>query len=170
MKKVIAAAVCLVIMCVLLVGCDSGEECRHDYNAEYVCSKCGEKKECTLEIIGQDYADEMMKIAKVKAGDLTGNFEIVVLGKEDTVENLKNYIITPTVDTEDITGGLFVKLDVTMGGKDVLFTVYYNFALQFGKKQAEPLTFTYEGSEETWTLDVIKGNKTILFESAIANE
>lgn len=163
MKRVIAVVACLVIICNIFVGCDSGE-CQHEHIEEYVCTECGEAVECTLEILARDYADEMMEQAKINAGDLTGNFQIVVLGKEETVQNLQNYKISPSIDTEDITGGLFVKLDVTMGGAEVLFTVYYNFALQFASEQENDLVFTYDGSDEAWALEVIEGNKTILFE------
>ena len=62
--------------------------------------------------------------------------------------------------------GLFVKFDVTYGGADVLFTIYYNFGLQFSEEQSENVELTYDGIE-TWSLDVVENNKTILFEYSI---
>ena len=139
---------------------------KHEYTKEYVCSGCKTPKACTLEIIGRDYSNDILNQARINAGALTGNFEIVVLDKESTIQNLQNYK-TSSMDKEKIIGGLFVKFDVTGGINDAPFTIYYNFALQFSEEQKSDIEFSYEGSDETWKLEVVDGNKTILFEYSI---
>jgi hypothetical protein len=65
-----------------------------------------------------------------------------------------------------IVAGLFVKFDVANGTDDVLFTIYYNFGLQFSEEQASNISVTYDGSEY-WYLEVVKENKTIVFEYSV---
>ncbi len=101
------------------------------------------------------------------AGSMTGNFEVVVLGKEETLANIENYTFDNRLDKTKIIAGLFVKFDVIMDGENIAFTIYYNFGLQFSEEQKEDIGVTYDGSE-IWYLEVVNGNQTILFEYSIA--
>ena len=139
----------------------------HTYTQEYICRDCETAKNCTLEIIGADFSSQILERARKNAGDMIGDFSIVVLDSENTILNLQNYIIAPQIDVSKITAGLFVKFDVTLGGTETLFTIYYNFGLQFSEEQIDDLAFTYDGSNEIWFLEVVEGNKTILFEYSI---
>ena len=124
-----------------------------------------EKISLTLEALGEKYDDQLIDQAKLMAGSMTGNFEVVVLGKQKTIENIQNYTFD-AIETDKIVAGLFVKFDVTNGNKDVLFTIYYNFGLQFSKKQNSNIRVTYDGSEY-WYLEVVEENKTIVFEYSV---
>ena len=150
-------------------GCDYAEVINkaHVFNDEYVCEACSHKKECSLEIIGEDFSEDLINRAKINAGEMTGDFEVVVLEREDTLKNIEMYVFSTNVDMEKVTRGLFVKFDVTYGGPDVLFTIYYNFGLEFSEDVAEDLAVTYEGSGEIWFLEVVEGNQKLLFEYSI---
>jgi hypothetical protein len=139
----------------------------HNYSNEYVCRSCGDKNRCTLEILGEDFSEALMRQATLNAGTMTGNFEIVVLGREQTLQNIDMYIFSPNMDKDKVVSGLFVKFDVTYGGDDVLFTIYYNFGLQFSEEVPSDVAVSYEGSGEIWFLETVEGNKTILFEYSI---
>jgi hypothetical protein len=160
-------ATCVDRECVV-VGCNHTEEAttEHDYTKKYICSECGVEKPCSLEIIGNDYKEELLNQARLMAGSMTGNYEVVVLGKEETLSNIENYTFAPMMDKTKIVGGLFVKFDVIMDGENIAFTIYYNFGLQFSEEQNEDIGVTYDGSE-IWYLEVVDGNKTILFEYSI---
>jgi hypothetical protein len=151
----------------LIDGCDHVETSttEHSFTKEYVCEFCKTAKPCTLEIIGQDFSQQILAQARINAGSMTGDFEIVVLDAESTKQNIQNYT-TSAFDEDKITKGLFVKFDVTNGGEITLFTIYYNFGLQFSEEQTSDVSFTYDGTE-TWFLEVVEGNKTILFEYSI---
>ena len=99
------------------------------------------------------------------AGYMTGNFEVVVLDKQETCDNIQIYIFD-SIETDKIVEGLFVKFEVTNGTKDVLFTIYYNFGLQFSEEQTSNIRVTYDESEY-WDLEVVEENKTIVFEYSI---
>ena len=161
-------ATCAERECVVL-GCNHKEEAttEHDYTKKYVCSACGDKKDCSLTIIGNDYKEELLNQARLMAGSMTGNFEVVVLGKEETLANIENYTFDNRLDKTKIIAGLFVKFDVIMDGENIAFTIYYNFGLQFSEEQKEDIGVTYDGSE-IWYLEVVNGNQTILFEYSIA--
>ena len=60
-----------------------------------------------------------------------------------------------------------MRFDVTNGGDEVLFSIYYNFGLQMTEPQEKDIAFTYEGSDEIWYLETIEGEPTILFEFSI---
>lgn len=158
---------CCDSMCVV-AGCNNVVKAtaEHNFSNKYVC-ECGAIKPCTLEIIANDFGDSLLAQAQLMAGTMTGDFEVVVLDAQSTVQQISQYIFLNEIDTEKITGGIFVKLDVTYGGQDVLFTIYYNFGLQFSELQSADVGVTYTGSEETWFLEVVEGNKTILFEYSI---
>ena len=160
-------ATCVDRECVV-VGCNHTEEAttEHDYTKKYICSECGVEKPCSLEIIGNDYKEELLNQARLMAGSMTGNYEVVVLGKEETLSNIENYTFATMMDKTKIVGGLFVKFDVIMDGENIAFTIYYNFGLQFSEEQKEDVGVTYDGSE-IWYLEVVDGNKTILFEYSI---
>ena len=160
-------ATCVDRECVV-VGCNHKEEAttEHNYTKKYACSVCGDKKDCSLEIIGNEFKEELLNQARLMAGHMTGNYEVVVLDKEATLANIENYTFDTTIDKTKIIAGLFVKLDVTMGGEEIAFTIYYNFGLQFGEEQKEDIGVTYDGSE-IWYLEVVDGDETILFEYSI---
>lgn len=160
-------ATCVDRECVV-VGCKHKEEAKaeHDYTKKYVCSVCGYKKDCSLEIIGNDYKEELLNRARLMAGSMTGNCEVVVLGKEETLLNIENYTFATMMDKTKIVGGLFVKFDVILYGENIEFTIYYNFGLQFSEEQKEDIGVTYDGSE-IWYLEVVDGNETILFDYSI---
>ena len=160
-------ATCVDRECVV-DGCNHKEEAttEHDYTKKYVCSECGDKKDCSLTIIGNDYKEELLNQARLMAGSMTSNFEVVVLGKEETLSNIENYTFATMMDKTKIVGGLFVKFDVIMVGENIAFTIYYNFGLQFSEEQNEDIGVTYDGCE-IWYLEVVDGNKTILFEYSI---
>ena len=160
-------ATCVDRECVV-VGCNHTEEAttEHDYTKKYICSECGVEKPCSLEIIGNDYKEELLNQARLMAGSMTGNYEVVVLGKEETLSNIENYTFATMMDKTKIVGGLFVKFDVIMDGENIAFTIYYNFGLQFSEEQNEDIGVTYDGCE-IWYLEVVDGNKTILFEYSI---
>ena len=42
-----------------------------------------------------------------------------------------------------------------------------NFGLQLSEEQTNDVAFTYSKSDETWYLEVVEGNKNILFEYSI---
>lgn len=150
-------------------GCTHVEKAstEHEYTQEYVCADCGEAKTCTLEILGQDFSEGLLEQARINAGEMTGNFEIVVLNAEKTLENIQPYVFSADLDKEKIVGGLFVKFDVTNGGTETLFTIYYNFGLQFSEEMTADVAVSFDGSFEAWKLEVVEGNKTIVFEYSI---
>ena len=80
----------------IIPGCQHVERAtaQHEYTKEYVCAGCGQVAECTLEILGRTYSEGILAQSKKNAGTLTGNFEIVVLGKEETMVHLQKYIIS----------------------------------------------------------------------------
>lgn len=151
------------------VGCTSVEKAttEHRYDKEYVCENCNENALCTLQLIGEDFSESLLKQAALNSGTLIGDYEIVVLDAEATINNIENYIFLDEFDKDKIVAGLFVKFDVTFGGENTLFTIYYNFGLQFSEEQSKDISVTYEGSAEVWELEVVEGNKTILFEYSI---
>ena len=161
-------ATCIDRTCIIN-GCEHVEVAttQHEYTREYICVGCRQTTDCTLEILGQTYSKEILTQARINAGTLTGNFEVVVLGKEETIIRLQNYIISENFDETKLLRGLFVKFDVTMGGDEVLFTTYYNFGLQFSDEQLNDIAFTHPDVDEVWLLEVVEGNKTILFEDSI---
>ena len=118
----------------------------------------------TLSTLAQKYSEDMITQATINAGFMTGNFEVVVLNAEETLLNIENYIFPEGFDKTKIVAGLFVKFDVTNMGEP--FTIYYNFGLQFSEEQTSNVELTYDGIE-TWSLDVVENNKTILFEYSI---
>lgn len=148
------------------ISADISDDCEHDYTQEYICRLCQTPKDCSLEILGEDFSKELLNQAYLMAGDMTGNYEVVVLGKEETLANIENYTFDNRLDKTKIIAGLFVKFDVIMDGENVAFTIYYNFGLQFSEEQNEDIGVTYDGSE-IWYLEVVDGNKTILFEYSI---
>ena len=149
-------------------GCEHIEVAttEHEYTKEYVCKNCKAAKSCTLEVMGEDFHDEIMAQARKNAGILTGDFEVVVLGKEETMLHLQKYIISENFDETKLVGGLFVKFNIDFFGEPYT-TVYYNFGLQFSDEQLSDVTFTHPDVEEEWLLEVVEGNKTILFEYSI---
>jgi hypothetical protein len=146
---------------------DETEYASHSYNKEYACSVCGTATDCSLEILAEEYGANMLELGQLYAGTMTGEFEVVILNAEDTYLNIQNYITNPTIDPDKITAGLFVKFDVKNGGTDILFTIYYNFGLQFSEELSQDIAFSYIGSDEIWYLEVVEGNKTIAFEYSI---
>ena len=98
---------------------------------------------------------------------MVGTFEIVVLDATKTKENIQSYSFSPVIDLDKITGGLFVKFDVTNGGETILYTIYYNFGLQFSEEQTENLQVTFNNWVDVWELEIVEQNKTILFEYSI---
>ena len=168
MKK-ICFLILIFVLSLAFVSCNTQEEvCRHEFSREYVCTKCGEATTCTLDILGQEYKEEILALAQKNAGDMVGNFEIVVLGKDETIANLQNYQMTPNLDHSTIEKGLFVKFEVTMGGAEVLATIYYNFGVEFNIEMTEDISVTYENAPESWFLEVVEGNKKIAFEYSVA--
>ena len=162
----------LAAMMLFAVGCPYidptllGKKCtEHTYTREYVCSSCGESAECTLEIIGRDFSDAILKQARKNAGTMTGDFEIVTLGAEETVANLQHYTMSEAADYSKIVAGLFVKFDVKISDAEG-FTIYYNFGLQFSEELTADIGVTYDASE-VWVLEVVEGNKTIAFEYSV---
>lgn len=138
----------------------------HISTKEYICENCKESLPCTLDIIAQDFGTEILEQAKINAGDMDGNFEIVVLDAQNTYENLQFYLTNPAIDSEKLVAGLFVKFEAILNG-EILYTAYYNFGLQFIDEQSTDITFTFSGSTEIWLLEVVEGNRTILFEYSI---
>jgi hypothetical protein len=134
-------------------------------NGYYKFSYYIEKISLTLEDLAEKYNEKIIAQAKSMAGAMIGNFEVVVLNKQETLENIQNYTFDSIVENK-IVAGLFVKFDVTNGTDDVLFTIYYNFGLQFSEEQASNIRVTYDGSEY-WYLEVVEGNKTIVFEYSV---
>ena len=120
-----------------------------------------------MEILGRDFSTQILEQARKNAGDLVGKAEIVVLNAQDTILHIQNYIFSPQIDTSKITGGLFVKFDVNLNGEETIFTVYYNFALQFSEEQTNDIEVSLDQGNESWYLEVVEGNKTILFEYSI---
>lgn len=134
-------------------------------NGYYKFSYYIEKISLTLEDLAEKYNEKIIAQAKSMAGTMIGNFEVVVLNKQETLENIQNYTFDSIVENK-IVAGLFVKFDVTNGTDDILFTIYYNFGLQFSEEQASNIRVTYDGSEY-WYLEVVEGNKTIVFEYSV---
>ena len=171
MKK-ICFLILIFVISLAFVSCNTQEEvCRHEFSREYVCTKCGEATTCTLDILGQEYKEEILALAQKNAGEVgegaTQNFEIVVLDKEKTIENLQFYTMNPVVDNSLVEKGLFVKYDL-MVGQQTVFTAYYNFGLEFNRELAEDISVTTEGTSESWFLEVVEGNKKIAFEYSVA--
>lgn len=123
----------------------------------------------TLESLAKEYEDAMLMQAAKNAGGLVGNFDIEILDKEETIENLQSYIISKNINYDKIIRGLFVKFEVTNADKDVLFTAYYNFGLEFSEEQESDIAFTFGGSNEAWLLEVVEENKCLVFEYSIAD-
>ena len=121
----------------------------------------------TLNSLGEKYKQEILAQARINAGSMVGNFEIVVLDATKTKENIQYYSFSPAIDLDKITGGLFVKFDVTNGGETILYTIYYNFGLQFSEEQTENLQVTFNNWVDVWELEIVEQNKTILFEYSI---
>ena len=121
----------------------------------------------TLNSLGEKYKQEILAQARINAGSMVGNFEIVVLDATKTKENIQSYSFSPVIDLDKITAGLFVKFDVTNGGETILYTIYYNFGLQFSEEQTENLQVTFNNWVDVWELEVVEQNKTILFEYSI---
>ena len=134
-------------------------------NGYYDFSYYIEKFSLTLESLGEKYNNQLIAQAKLMAGYMTGNFEVVVLDKQETCDNIQIYIFD-SIETDKIVEGLFVKFEVTNGTKDVLFTIYYNFGLQFSEEQTSNIRVTHDNSEY-WDLEVVEENKTIVFEYSI---
>ena len=141
----------------------------HEYNNEYVCRVCKDKKACDLETIARDFSADMFQQARINAGTMTGTFEIVIFDRENTLTNIENYIFSANLDKSKIVKGLFVKFDVTNGGEDVLFTIYYNFGLQFSETVSD-IGVSYQGSYEVWMLEAVEANPTIVFEYSITGD
>lgn len=138
---------------------------QHSYTNKYVCAICSTPKECTLEVIKNDFSQEMLAQARQNARDMDGNFQLVILEREETLANLQNYVISSEFDSEKLVRGLFVKLEVTNFGAP--FTVYYNFGLEFNAPQEAPIAFTVDGWGEAWVLETVSGNRNIVFEYSI---
>ena len=163
--SIMLALVCALSSCCCSrsLGCIGG----HSYNKEYVCTNCGDVAECTLETIAQDFADDILRQAEVNAGQMVGDFEIVILEREDTLRYIENYIFVEHLDKGKIVRGLFVKFDVTYGGEYVLLSAYYNFGLEFSEEVTDDIAVSYMGGDEIWMLEVVEGNKKIVFEYSV---
>ena len=121
----------------------------------------------TLKSLGEQYSEDILRQAQINAGTMVGNYEIVVLDAYNTVQNIQNYTFN-NIDFNKVIGGLFVKFDVTNGTDQVLFTIYYNFGLQFIEEQTQDLSVTYDGVE-FWYLEVVEQDPTVLFEYSIVS-
>lgn len=118
----------------------------------------------TLNSLGVIYKNQLITQAQINAGTQDGLFQVVVLDAEKTKENIQNYIFTPGIEEDDIVAGLFVEYVVLDLEDNPLYTIYYNFGLQFNKAQSSSVEVSYIGWWDTWTLEVVTGNPTILFE------
>lgn len=128
-------------------------------------SACSSEK--TLEGIGKKYKNELITQAKLNSGTSNGDFKVVVLNAEETKIHIENYVFSPNINREEIVAGLFVECKIKDKYGEYIYTVYYNFGLQFESEQTESIIVNYIGWADTWVLDVAKENKTILFEYSI---
>ena len=154
----------------IVEGCSYIKEAsaQHRYTDRYICAECDSTIDCTLQTLARDYGTQLLEQARKNSGTMQGSFEVVVLDAENTVLNIQNYITNPDIDTSKVTGGLFVKFNTSITPESAPITIYYNFALQFCEEQTRDMAFSYTGSEEIWYLEVVDGNKTILFEYSIS--
>lgn len=162
MKKVIFLFLILAL-CFSLVACFD----THTNSESEESETQSQKEPYTLEDLGEEYEDEILEHAETLAGDLEGTFEIVVLGKNKTKNQLENYIISENIDMGDIVSGLFVKFEVEDDNGEIITTIYYNYGLEFKDEQTKDVGFSFEGSDEVWLLEVVEKNKKLLFEYSI---
>lgn len=150
-------------------GCTHVEPATTSHLVEkYACKDCGEKFGCSLEILKEDYSEAMLAQAKRNAGELTGDFEVVILGREDAMGAVGVYNFPENFDKNAITRGLFVKFDALDPYDDtILFTLYYNFGLELREDQRLDVSVSAPGTEDAWCLEVVKGNPKLLFEFSI---
>lgn len=150
-------------------GCTHVEPATTSHLVEkYACKDCGEKFGCSLEILKEDYSEAMLAQAKRNAGELTGDFEVVILGREDAMGAVGVYNFPENFDKNAITRGLFVKFDALNPYDDtILFTLYYNFGLELREDQRLDVSVSAPGTEDAWCLEVVKGNPKLLFKFSI---
>ena len=153
-------------------GCTHVEYAAGEHVVEkYACKICGEKFGCTLEILQQDYAEEMLAQAKRNADESSGAFKIVILDKEETLNNIALYQFPEDFKKDSVLRGLFVRYDMfSPENGEILFTVYYNFGLEFFEEQNADVPVSAPGTSDTWYLEVVKGNPKLLFEFSIAQK
>lgn len=65
--------------------------------------------------MGKEYEDELILQAKINAGTEDGVFKVVVLGADETIENIQNYNFSPSINQDEIIKGLFVEYGVLDG-------------------------------------------------------
>lgn len=125
--------------------------------------------EYTLESLREEYRPDMLAHARSLVNKQDGEFEIVILEKEETIKNLQIYTISENLDMDKIVRGLFVKFNPKSENGIALQTVYYNYALELSEKQSKDIGLSFEGSDEVWLLEVVKENKKLLFEYSIVD-
>ena len=150
MKKIIAFLT-LIMVCLSFTACGGFL----DGDSEY-----------TLENLREEYRSDMLAHARSLTDAKSGEFEVVILEKEQTVEKLQAYTFSRNLDVDEITRGLFVKFSL-IDSEGLLHTSYYNYGLEFNKKQKKDIRFSLDGNEETWRLEVVKENNHLLFEYSI---
>ena len=120
----------------------------------------GEK---SLKGLGKKYEDELIVQAQINAGTKNGEFNVVVLGAEETKNYIVNYNFSPNINKDDIVAGLFVEYKISEDS----MPIYYNFGLEFNSKQTTDVTVNFTGLLDTWMLEVVEENPKILFEYSI---
>ena len=132
---------------------------------------CDKTKPCTLEIIASDYKEELFALIDGYGFSVYGNMEIVILDAQETIDinkNIQNIRLAYTdkneFDENKIVKGLFVKVNSkeTLGAD-----LYFNFALEFNEEQKSDIVVFANETEEIWLLEVVEGNKTIVFEYGV---
>ena len=165
-------ATCVNRECIV-VGCTHTEVAttEHEYSMKYICLGCNQSKQCTLEIIGQEYAEEMINQVSEWGFSTFGTLEIIILDANETIEKVKNeqnicfaYTDKKVFDENKIAKGLFVKLNSkeTLGND-----LYFNFGFEFVEEQTSDIIVFAKNTEEIWFLEVVDGCKTIVFEFSI---
>ena len=106
--------------------------------------------------------------------NLLGEFECVILDKEQTVDIVINqnfYTFSPKLDGDKITSGIFVKLEVKLRstGETIGEPVYYNYGLMFSEFQSVDYTVSNPYNNEIWTLKRMGNTPNIVFEIEVTN-
>ncbi len=150
MKRIIAFFM-IIVVCLSLTACGA---------------VFGDVGEYTLESLREEYRRDMLAHARTLVDGEEGDFEILILSKEETIKNLQGYTISNDIDMDKIVRGLFVKYSVEIDGKTI-HTAYFNYGLEFSDKQRREVRFSSDDTGEDWILEIVKENKHLLFEYSI---
>ena len=178
MKKRIVFILSVTLLCLCMVvpltACGKLAEKWHDRNenSENEGEPPESGSEVTLEDLIDLYGDDMIAHAEslLEPGDvIVYEYSCVILDAAQTAKILKSCEISPAIDPQTIARGLFVKCVAKFPDGSELFTEYYNYGVEFTKKQLSHYRFSHPYNNDAWLLIPVDDYGKVLFEMEIVH-